>query len=498
MPLIPPSLAPMDLLQQSWRIASSPSNTVYLAPLLFLFDALLCAVVILKIPYTEIDWSTYNQQIALFLSGEKDYTFIKGSTGPLVYPAGHVYVYSALHWATDGGEDIRLGQWIFAGVYLLGLGLVLRVYWGVKENRRDHMNQEVGVKKQTELKKGPLMKDIGKVQHGQPRQNVISDAPEWIEPEREWSIKLIDIPLQTQAPPYILPLLVLSKRLHSIFVLRLFNDCFVTIALFATIFAFQKRLWAIGAVIFSLGVSVKMSLLLAAPGVLMVLGQALDRNRMLRSLAIMAQIQVLLATPFLAANPIGYLSSAFEFSRVFLYKWTVEWRFVSEKTFLSKPFAVSLLLAHASLLVLFVTTRWTKPSGMSIPELVRRVLRPLPPDMEIAISRQVNSDFITSSILGSMAIGMLCARTLHYQFYAYIAWATPFLLWKSDMPVLGIYFVWAAQEWAWNVFPSTPASSLTVMICLGIQVIGIWYGTGKKPNRSVTSRRRAEKQKKAN
>ena len=95
-----------------------------------------------------------------------------------------------------------------------------------------------------------------------------------------------------QAPPYLFPLLILSKRLHSLFVLRLFNDCFAAGALFVAIYAYQKRMWTIGSIAFSLGVGVKMSLLLALPGVLMVLGQGMEVNRALRNGAIMAQIQV--------------------------------------------------------------------------------------------------------------------------------------------------------------------------------------------------------------
>lgn len=43
-------------------------------------------------------------------------------------------------------------------------------------------------------------------------------------------------------------------------------------------------------------------------------------------------------------------------------------------------------------------------------------------------------------------------------------------------PVL-IYTTWAVQEWAWNVYPSTHASSIVVVGCLAVQVVGIWWGT---------------------
>lgn len=68
------------------------------------------------------------QQVEQFLGGERDYTLIKGTTGPLVYPAAHVYIYSGLYRLTDGGKDIRKAQIIFAGLYLGVLSLVMACY----------------------------------------------------------------------------------------------------------------------------------------------------------------------------------------------------------------------------------------------------------------------------------------------------------------------------------------------------------------------------------
>jgi len=42
-----------------------------------------------------------------------------------------------------------------------------------------------------------------------------------------------------------------------------------------------------------------------------------------------------------------------------------------------------------------------------------------------------------------------------------------------------IYGVWAAQEWAWNVYPSTDASSAVVVGSLAVTVGGVWWGTRK-------------------
>lgn len=73
-------------------------------------------------------------------------------------------------------------------------------------------------------------------------------------------------------------------------------------------------------------------------------------------------LQLGLAVSFLTSEWRPYLSKAFEFSRSFLYKWTVNWRFVPENAFLSRRFALALLLAH--LVLLYVAVRkWTQEFG---------------------------------------------------------------------------------------------------------------------------------------
>lgn len=141
------------------------------------------------------------QQVSVFLSGERDYTRIEGSTGPLVYPAAHVYIYSALYHVTDEGRDIAFAQVIFAAMYLTTLAIVMRCYRSMN------------------------------------------------------------------APPYLFGLLVLSKRLHSVFLLRLFNDAVATLFLWAAIYAFQRKQWLMGVFVWTVGVGVKMTLLLIAPAI---------------------------------------------------------------------------------------------------------------------------------------------------------------------------------------------------------------------------------------
>jgi len=203
---------------------------------------------------------------------------------------------------------------------------------------------------------------------------------------------------------------------------------------------------------------------------------------------------VLTAWPFTTKYFLSYASRAFEFSRVFLFKWTVNWRFVDEEVFLSKPFSIGLLVAHGALLTLFAATRWLAPSKMSVIDNIKSLYIQPSPQKQGDIASRVTPRFILTTILTANVIGMLCARSLHYQFYALLAWSTPFLLWRAGLHPILQYVLWGLQEVAWNIYPSTTASSLTVVAILFIQVAAVWYATGSQdtPARIDKKKRHAE------
>jgi len=58
--------------------------------------------------------------------GERDYINISGSTGPLVYPAGFLYLFSGLRAVTGG--DVPSAQAAFAALYLATQAVVLALY----------------------------------------------------------------------------------------------------------------------------------------------------------------------------------------------------------------------------------------------------------------------------------------------------------------------------------------------------------------------------------
>ena len=386
---------------------SNPSHTRWIAPLLLVFEAVLCGGIIWKIPYTEIDWATYMKQVEVFLNGERRYEKLTGPTGPCVYPAMHVYIYSALYYATERGKDIMKGQIFFALLYLATLALVLQCYRRVN------------------------------------------------------------------APPWLLAPLVLSKRLHSVFMLRMFNDCFAAFFFWLAIYLLHRRKWGPAAFVWGVGVGVKMTLLLAAPGLAIVLLHGAGMKEAVTAGMAVVGFQAIIGTPFLQNDAKMYLKQAFDFGRVFLFKWTVNWRFLGESIFLDKGFAVALLVVHISLLLAFAHAKWVRMTSRGLPEFIGKCLRGFSDREQKSASQRLTSIMIMDASLTSMVVGLLCARSLHYQFYAYLAWATPYLLWRAGGEWMWTLLNWAIQEVAWNIFPSTSISSMVVVSELAIQVLSV-------------------------
>uniref|UniRef100_A0A8P0NEI9 Dol-P-Man:Man(5)GlcNAc(2)-PP-Dol alpha-1,3-mannosyltransferase n=1 Tax=Canis lupus familiaris TaxID=9615 RepID=A0A8P0NEI9_CANLF len=310
-------------LRRAWQerrlLLLEPRYTLLVAACLCLAEVGITFWVIHRVAYTEIDWKAYMAQVEGVINGTYDYTQLQGDTGPLVYPAGFVYIFMGLYYATGRGTDIRMAQHIFAVLYLATLLLVFLIY---------HQTCKV--------------------------------------------------------PPFVFFFMCCaSYRVHSIFVLRLFNDPVAMALLFLSINLLLARRWGWGCCCFSLAVSVKMNVLLFAPGLLFLLLTQFGFRGALPKLGICAVLQVVLGLPFLLENPIGYLSRSFDLGRQFLFRWTVNWRFLPEALFLHRAFHVALLAAHLTLLFLFAFCKWHRTGENHLYSLHLQLhwhlLQPLPP-----------------------------------------------------------------------------------------------------------------------
>jgi alpha-1,3-mannosyltransferase len=279
-------------------LGDSRYDVPYLVALLLL-EAVLCSAIVNFVPYTEIDWEAYMQEVDLWQGGELDYRKIRGGTGPLVYPAGFLYLYAWLSRITrtnqgnENGHDIRQAQIVFISLYVITTAFVLAIYTRVARRTRLNLASQI----QTTSTTGSDTR--------MQRTNT----------NNVWSWRLA------------MGLCCLSKRIHSIFVLRLFNDGPAMLLLYLSIWFFTIASWRVGCFIFSLAVSIKMNILLFAPGLLLLLLQFPPHiNETLVCLGICATVQLILGAPFLLSYPQSYIRKAFEFDRVFFYKWTVNWK----------------------------------------------------------------------------------------------------------------------------------------------------------------------------
>ncbi|KZV97652.1 glycosyltransferase family 58 protein [Exidia glandulosa HHB12029] len=282
-------------------------------------------------------------------------------------------------------------------------------------------------------------------------------------------------------PNWVLLLLPLSKRLHSIFALRMFNDCWALVVQQAALLAFGAGADDLGCVLFSFAVSIKMSVILYLPALLLVLFKRHGFTRGAVHVASIALVQVLIGLPFLLHEPRSYLAGAFDLGRVFLYKWTVNWRFVPEDVFLSRRFATALMVGHLSVLAAFALGKWCRVDGGAFALLERGLRRPGVP----AAMQRVSADHALTLLMTSNLIGIAFARSLHYQFYSWYAQQLPLLAWRTRLPVPVRLALLASVEYAWNVYPSTNMSSGILLAAHMVLILGIWFGWPEGKDRTL-------------
>ncbi|CAH9079168.1 unnamed protein product [Cuscuta europaea] len=392
---------------------------------LIVAESIFVSLIIAYVPYTKIDWDAYMSQVSGFLGGERDYENLKGDTGPLVYPAGFLYLYSAIQYVTGG--QVFLAQILFGFLYIVNLGITLSIYL---------------------------------------KTNVV--------------------------PWWALLLLSLSKRVHSIFVLRLFNDCLATTILHGALLSLLYQKWHLGLVIFSAAVSVKMNVLLYAPALLLIMMKAMSIDGVISALAGAALVQIVLGLPFILPHPVSYISGAFNLGRVFIHFWSVNFKFVPEEMFISKTFAVSLLAVHLTLLVVFAHCRWCRHEGglftilkSQIIQLKQRIIALFSISRKASYQslghKYIQPDYIVTTMFVGNFIGIICARSLHYQFYSWYFFSMPYLLWKTSFPTIVRLLLFALVELCWNVYPSSIYSSILLLSAHLVILGGLWAASPEYP-----------------
>jgi alpha-1,3-mannosyltransferase len=448
--------------------------------ILILLELVLNFGIIKYVKYTEIDWRSYGEEVdGFFKNKEFDYVNLRGQTGPLVYPAGFVYFFGFVRFVC--GEEIIKAQCLFALMYVFNQWISFRI-----------------------------LQKSGRV------------------------------------PIYFYPIVCLSKRMHSIYSLRMFNDGVCAIFCHLAVLAFMDRknwnaksinrdAFARGFAWLSIATSIKMNALLYLPPALVLLvGYGETLFEIFTCLGVFLAVQIILALPFLLTFPRSYLSRAFELTRVFTYKWTVNFKFLSEEQFVSKELANGLLIVHLTLLFVAAHRKWFRGSSSEKEvarlrveqrffwDFFRNFLRKferngstLPTttsttttttqrrrydnrkmkdniggddDGNSKIEEQAKLDIIYPSenkialiLAQGNFIGILCARSLHYQFYAWYFNLLPLILFNRREPFartrklsmgkkqnqnVNLIFeclingsVMLILEYCWNKYPSTSFSS---------------------------------------
>lgn len=377
-----------------------PKKLLPIGTLIIIMEMILNVLVIEKVSYTEIDWKAYMQEVEGFLNGTLDYSKLKGDTGPLVYPAGFVYVFSALYFITGHGAKIKVAQYFFAALYIVLLVLVFRIYAKTKK-----------------------------------------------------------------VPPYVLIIMCFtSYRIHSIFILRLFNDPIAMVLLFASLNAFLDDRWYLGSILYSAAVSMKMNILLFAPALLVAYICNLGIIKTIIHLFICALIQLLLGLPFLLDNPLAYINGAFNFGRIFEFKWTVNWRFLPEHIFINPYFHASLLLLHILTLIYFIPICMKYMKSYARLKCVEKSLQPQLRKKEKIDMSTVSQLFIFPMFAANF-IGIMFSRSLHYQFYVWYYHTLAYLAWCTDYKTVMKLTILGVIELCWNTYPSTIYSSVSLHVC---------------------------------
>lgn len=402
-------------------ICFNPRGNQFVMPLLLIMESLALKVITVMVPYTEIDYKAYMEQVEMItIDGELDYSLIQGGTGPLVYPAGHVLLYRLMYKITHGMTMLSEGQMIFRFLYIGTMALQMVIYY------------------------------------------------------------------QLKLPPWCVMLACLSKRLHSIYVLRLFNDCFTTFFMVLTVLLLiqgSKRrgpvlsIWA--SLVYSVAISIKMNALLYFPA-FMVSVFLINEGRLIVTLWCLVTAvlwQILVALPFLRAYPREYLNGAFNFSRQFLFEWSINWQMIGEDGFESSIFHKSLLASQLVGILCIILFKY--------PNLLKDAVKSLRHPLSKVTTVVNTTEVVPFILVTTNFVGVLFSRSLHYQFLTWYHWTIPILIHYSRLPWFIGPIWYGLHEYCWNSYPPNARASTLLFALNGALLLLIAVNSLLKRTRST-------------
>ena len=435
------------------------------------------------------DWDAYMEQARRLVRGpppgsgamDFDYAALRGDTGPLVYPAGHAWLHA-------------------------GLAAALR--WDADTDT-------------TETAPKPLLAEGGT----EPRYAARVHRPEGAIAALAALYTLLHCgALAAAAAAFAAAtapltgggggggaslalacvLLSLSRRVRSTAALGFFNDTWATLAAQAGVALAARRQWTVAALALSAGVSIKMNVLLYAPGMLYAVLDGGGVRAAALAAAAAAALQLVLAAPFLVAAPRAYLTRAFDLGRAFDQRWSVNLAFLPRAVFLHRALAAVLLVAHLVMLAAAARFMWPRRGGggggggiSAAPTFavapLRRAARATSPPAPSAARQSaldwllrgarsgegLSSRGIVFALYSSNFIGVACARSLHFQFFVWYFHALPLLLRHTRLPWPAHVAFVLALELCWGHHPPAAWSSACVTTLHVLLLAALWDGGGR-------------------
>ena len=257
---------------------------------------------------------------------------------------------------------------------------------------------------------------------------------------------------------------------HSVINHR-FNDSLAMTPLYLCLFFLinnQKKGLYYATFFYALALSTKTNILLYLPGLIYIFTKIKGPIFAIIQLIIIILFQFIIGYPFIKVSAANYFGKTYDFSREFLYSQTMNWQFIPEEIFHSQFFYNTLAVVHLGILAIFFLFKWEKLS-LNIFKDVR--LNDWSWEMKVV---PLNKNFILRVLFICNLIGILCFRSLHYQYVVWYFTSFPFLIWQTKFNDFFKVFYLLSYPFVFS-YQRSPLKSIVILIIHLILLISLLF-----------------------